>query len=244
MTGTDRGHSLVDCIVVGGGLAGLACAQRLAGAGRSVSVLEAEEAPGGRARTVWHRGRPVDRGFQVLFRSYPKTREMLKAIGLPRRDLRPVDGGAVFIADGATTRLGASKLAALRFGGLSVRDRALLVKLAGSVVARSPESLLREGDTGQDTEHYLRDFGFSGDALERFFRPLFGVITLDRSLGADAGYFRFLMSMLARGPAVIPSDGLAMVAEWTSAAIRQAGGSVELGVRVSRFETDADGRSF
>ena len=63
----------------------------------------------------------------------------------------------------------------------------------------------------------LRDLGFSGEAIDRFFRPLFGVITLDRSLGADEGYFRFLMSMLARGPAVIPSDGLGMIAEWTSA---------------------------
>ena len=68
-----------DCVVVGGGLAGLACAQRLATSGRSVLVLEADEAPGGRARTVWHRGRPVDRGFQVLFRSYPQTRDLLQA---------------------------------------------------------------------------------------------------------------------------------------------------------------------
>ena len=58
----------LDCVVVGGGLAGLACAHALIAAGRTVHVLEAEEAPGGRARTVWHRGRPVDRGFQVVFR--------------------------------------------------------------------------------------------------------------------------------------------------------------------------------
>ena len=48
--------------------------------------------------------------------------------------------------------------------------------------------------------------------------------------------------MLARGPAVIPSDGLGMVAEWTTAAIRQAGGMVELGVRASALEPDAQGR--
>ena len=71
---------------------GLSCAHDLARAGRSVHVVEAEEAPGGRARTVWHRGRPVDRGFQVLFRAYPRTRALLRAIGIPRRDLRPVGG--------------------------------------------------------------------------------------------------------------------------------------------------------
>ncbi len=233
----------LDCIVVGGGIAGLACAQRLAAGGSSVTVLEADEAPGGRARTVWHRGRPVDRGFQVLFRSYPETRGLLKAIGLPRRDLRPIDGGAVFIGDaGETHRLGASKLGALRFGGIGPRDRALLVKLAASVVARPPHALLEPAAAGRSTEDFLRDRGFSAAAIERFFRPLFGVVTLDRSLGADEGYFRFLMSMLARGPAVIPSDGLGMIAEWTSAAVRQAGGVVEFGARVVALETGTDGR--
>lgn len=232
----------LDCIVVGGGLAGLACAQRLASSGRRVSVLEAEESAGGRARTVWHRGRPVDRGFQVLFRSYPQTRRLLKAIGLPRRDLRPIDGGAVFVGPQGTSRLGTSKLAAVRFGGLHRRDRLLLMRLAASVVAQSPETLLAPGGADRSADEFLRERGFSNDALDRFFRPLFGVVTLDRRLGADEGYFRFLMSMLARGPAVIPSDGLGMVAEWSSAAVRQAGGSVELGVRVSGLEADREGR--
>lgn len=233
----------LDCIVVGGGLAGLACAQRLASSGRSVTVLEAEEAPGGRARTVWHRGRPVDRGFQVLFRAYPQTKALLSAIGMPRRDLRPVDGGAVFIdAAGAAHRFSASRIGALRFGGMSARDRGLLVKLAASVVTRSPESLLEPVQAERSTEDLLRASGFSDGAIEGFFRPFFGVVTLDRTLGADEGYFRFLMSMLVRGPSVIPSDGLGMIAEWTSAAVRQAGGVVELGARVVALETGTDGR--
>ena len=100
-----RGEGL-DCVIVGGGLAGLACAHGLVKAGRSVHVVEAEEAPGGRARTVWHRGRPVDRGFQVVFKAYPRTRELMRAVGIPRRDLRPVSGGAVFVhGDGTIHRL-------------------------------------------------------------------------------------------------------------------------------------------
>src|SRR6056297_4078301 len=38
-----------EVVVVGAGLAGLSAAMRLAGAGRSVTVLEREDAPGGRA---------------------------------------------------------------------------------------------------------------------------------------------------------------------------------------------------
>lgn len=46
-TGADGRAEGLDCVVVGGGLAGLACAHALIAAGRTVHVLEAEEAPGG-----------------------------------------------------------------------------------------------------------------------------------------------------------------------------------------------------
>ena len=91
---------------------------------------------GGRARTVWHRGRPVDRGFQVVFKAYPRTRELMRAVGIPRRDLRPVSGGAVFVhGDGTLHRLGTSKVAALRFTGLR------------GAVARSPSRVIHSEDT-------------------------------------------------------------------------------------------------
>jgi phytoene dehydrogenase-like protein len=242
MAATSATGAELDCVVVGGGLAGLGCAQRLARAGRSVQVLEAQETPGGRGRTVWHRGRPVDLGFQVMFRGYPRTRELVRAAGIPSRDLRPVAGGAVFVDDGRAVRLRASRLGLARFAGLSGADRARLARLGASVVGRPPESLLALDDDAGSAEDVLRDAGLSADALERVLRPLFGVMTLDRTLGIDPGYFRFLLSMLVRGPAVIPSDGLGMLAEWTSAAVRQDGGAVELGARVTALETDGDGR--
>jgi phytoene dehydrogenase-like protein len=207
-----------------------------------VHVVEAEEAPGGRGRSVWHRGRPVDRGFQVLFRAYPRTRALLRSIGIPRRDLRPVAGGAVFLGDDETHRLGTSRLAIAGFGGLAPRDRARLVRLAAEVAARPPQSLLDDAEDARSAEDLLHERGFSDAAIDGFFRPLFGVILLDRTLSADAGYFRFLLAMLARGPVVMPSDGLGMVAEWTTAAIRQAGGMVELGVRAAALEPEAGGR--
>ena len=242
MTGSGGRAQELDCVVVGGGLAGLSCAHDLMRAGRSVHVVEAEEAPGGRARSVWHRGRPVDRGFQVLFRAYPRTRALLRSIGISRRDLRPVAGGAVFVDGGGARRLGTSRLAVASFTGLAPGDRARLMRLGTEVAARPPQSLLDDGEDAGSTEDFLRERGFSEDAIERFFRPLFGVILLDRGLSADAGYFRFLFAMLARGPAVIPSDGLGMVAEWTTAAVRQGGGMVELGVRAAALEADATGR--
>jgi len=240
MTGPGTAEG-VDCIVVGGGLAGLACAHGLVGAGRSVLVLEAEEAPGGRARTDWHRGRPVDRGFQVLPAGYPATRALLRAIGLPRRDLRPVSGGAVFMNGAENPRFGTSPLATLGFRALPPGDRVRLAKLGASVMTTPPEVLLAGGDEAPSTEAYLVSQGFSEQAMDGFFRPFFGVVLQDRSLAADPGYFRFLLAMLGKGAPVIPSDGMGMIAEWTSAAVRQAGGTVELGVRVEALEPDAAG---
>jgi phytoene dehydrogenase-like protein len=242
MTGPGTAEEGFDCVVVGGGLAGLACAHGLVTSGRSVHVLEAEEAPGGRARTVWHRGRPVDRGFQVLFSAYPRTRALLRAIGLPRRDLRPVSGGAVFMNGAENPRFGTSPLAPFGFRGLPPADRVRLARLAASALATPPDALLARDDEAPSTEAFLRSRGFSEQAMEGFFRPFFGVVFQDRSLAADPGYFLFLMSMLGRGSSVIPSDGLGMIAEWTSAAVRQAGGIVELGVRVEGLEPDTAGR--
>ena len=54
-----------DVVVVGAGLAGLACAGDLARAGHSVTVLEASDGPGGRVRTDHVDGFRLDRGFQI-----------------------------------------------------------------------------------------------------------------------------------------------------------------------------------
>ena len=55
-----------DVIVVGAGVAGLACARRLAAAGRAPLVLERSNAVGGRVRTDVVDGFLLDHGFQVL----------------------------------------------------------------------------------------------------------------------------------------------------------------------------------
>lgn len=54
--------SRYDAVVVGAGAAGIAAARELAGAGRSVLVIEARDRVGGRAWTVHHQGLPIDLG--------------------------------------------------------------------------------------------------------------------------------------------------------------------------------------
>ena len=76
-------------VVVGAGLAGLACAIRLQQEGLEVSVLEASDGVGGRVRTDLVEGFRLDRGFQVLLTAYPETRRMLDAAALDLRTFLP-----------------------------------------------------------------------------------------------------------------------------------------------------------
>ena len=234
-------HLSVDVVVVGAGLAGLAAAHRLAVNGRTVRVIESEGAPGGRARTDWYQGRPVDRGFQVAFSAYPSFGKLVREIGIPADDLRPLSGGAAFFDGGRWSQLSSSPKPLLGFSGLGASDRARLARLAAEVRFAPGASLLARDDVAPTTEGFLRARGFSEQAIDGVFRPLFGVIFLDRSLSADPGYFLFLFSMLIRGPAVLPADGVGMIADWAAGAIRKAGGHFEFGTRVISLVRDGDG---
>src|SRR5262245_4303974 len=67
-------------VVVGAGLGGLACAVRLAGAGREITVLEREAGPGGRAGRQRLSGYEFDTGPTVL--TMPELiAETLAAVG-------------------------------------------------------------------------------------------------------------------------------------------------------------------
>ncbi|MGI9539539.1 MAG: FAD-dependent oxidoreductase [Miltoncostaeaceae bacterium] len=229
------------CVVVGGGLAGLAAGLRLREAGHEVALLEAGADPGGRTRTTWHRGRPVARGFQVTFAGYRETRRFARAAGVPKRDLRPMSGGAVFVGPDGARPFPHSPTALARFEGLVRADRCRLAKLGAEVLRGDPASRLGAGSDEWTTEEFLRGRGFGEEALDRFFRPFFGNVFLDHSLSADAGYFRFLLASMARGPAVIPSDGQGMLADWACAALGQRGGDVALGSTVEALELDGRG---
>ena len=79
-----------EVVIVGAGLAGLACARVLSDAGVEVVVLEASDGVGGRVRTDVVDGFQLDRGFQVLLTEYPEAKRQLDYAAL---DLRALDRG-------------------------------------------------------------------------------------------------------------------------------------------------------
>ena len=73
-------------LIIGAGLAGLTCAKVLHESGRQVLLLEAADQVGGRVRTDIHEeGYRLDRGFQVLFTSYPAASRHLSYETLKQR---------------------------------------------------------------------------------------------------------------------------------------------------------------
>ena len=74
-------------LIVGAGLAGLACALTVRRAGRTVLLFAREEVVGGRVRTDGIEGYRLDRGFQVLLTAYPEARRFLNFEELDLRSL-------------------------------------------------------------------------------------------------------------------------------------------------------------
>ena len=90
-----------DVVVVGAGLAGLACARELMGSGLDVLVLEADDGVGGRVRTDCVDGVLVDRGFQLLNPTYPALRRVVDVDALR---LQPLGAGVVVTRGDPVTR--------------------------------------------------------------------------------------------------------------------------------------------
>jgi phytoene dehydrogenase-like protein len=186
-------------------MAGLTCATRLRAAGWEPLVLEAADRAGGRVGSVRHpSGHLIDRGFQVLFSGYPTVGRVLS---LPALDLRAFDAGALLRA-GAGWQAVANPLlhpgdvlSSLAAGLVGPRDAVTLARV-------SAEALAGWGQPGERTTDYLQRLGCSEGLLNRFLRPFFSGIWLDRTLDVDATVFRFYWRMLLQGRAVLPAAGM------------------------------------
>jgi len=193
-------------IIVGAGIAGLCCARKLSADGVPALVLEASDAVGGRVSTDVLDGFLLDRGFQVLLTAYPEAQEVLD---YDRLDLQLFTPGALIwtgrqlerVAD--PLRCPSQLWATLRASIGTLGDKLRMARLRSAV----QRGLGHE----RSTEQALRDFGFSERMIDTFFRPWFGGVFLDRSLGASSHSFEFTFKMLSTGSAALPAGGMAAI---------------------------------
>ncbi len=225
-------------VVVGAGLAGLACARELLARGREVTVLEASDGVGGRVRTDVVDGFRLDRGFQVHLTSYPEAARVLDHAAL---DLRAFQPGALVWHGGRSHRVGdpfrqtADLIPTLRAPIGSLTDKVKIALLRRRVRSVAPADLLRGPDG--PTSLALRDAGFSPTIVARFFQPFLAGVLLDPDLATSRRLFDIYWRSFADGEAVLPAAGMGAIPAQLAGALPE--GTVRLGRAVVAVEAGA-----
>jgi len=217
-----------DVVVAGAGLAGLVAARRLAEDGFGVTLFERESTVGGRVRSTHADGFTFDRGFQVLFTAYPAARRELDFDAL---DLRAFSPGAVICRGDRRATLGdplrdpSALVPSVLNREVSTTDKLRTLALTRELRGKSVEDVWASEDA--TIEQYLVARGFSERYVDRFVRPFYGGITLDRSLSTSKRVFEFTFKMLAEGKTVVPAGGMGAITEQLAERARAAGVRIE-----------------
>jgi oxygen-dependent protoporphyrinogen oxidase len=166
---------MIDVVVIGGGIAGLAAADRLAEAGAEVTLVEAADRLGGNVYTTSFAGHPLDLGAEVFVTRESTAIELCTELGLDdqlvtpvstrafvstARGLRPLPSGAIGRMPGGLAELLGSRL-------LSPRG---LGRCGWDLIARS-----REPDDDVAIGEVVRS-RLGHEVLERIVDPLLGGI--------------------------------------------------------------------
>lgn len=222
-----------DVVIVGAGLAGLACATRLGSSGLELRVLEASDRVGGRVRTDPARGFLLDRGFQVLLTAYPEAGRILDLDGLDLRSFLPgarVRVGDRFVRVGDPLRRPRDLWSTLRAPVGTTADKLRLLRLRATLSRGSPEP---DPGAERSTLARLRAEGFSSRIVQRFFRPFLGGIFLESGLETPESFFEFVFRVFSVGSAVLPAEGMEAVPR--QLAERLSPGTIRTGARVVRL---------
>ncbi len=224
-------------IIVGGGIAGLACARRLNTRGVAVLVLEAAGRVGGRIQTDRQDGYLLDRGFQVLQTAYPEAR---RALDFPRLRLRNFAPGTMvrirgrFYALADPLRRPGKLIDTLTAPIGSMADRLRLLRLARRVTRTPLDALFRQPES--TAMQFLHAEGFSDAMIWRFFAPFFGGVCLDPQIRASSRVLQYVLRMFANGEAALPAGGMQQIPLQLAEDLPMA--CLRTGVRVRQVRRD------
>ena len=201
-----------DVLIIGAGLAGLACARHLADAGVSFQVIEASDGIGGRVRTDDFEGFLLDRGFQVLLTAYPEAQRTLDYHALDLKRFAPgafswFAGRMNQLVDPWRTPGGWGMALRSDFGGYF--DKLRVLRLRSHLRGSSIDQIFKQPE--RSSKDALAAAGFSDEFIHRFFRPFFGGILLDGELKSSSRMFEFVFKMLSEGDTAVPARGMGAI---------------------------------
>ncbi|MEY5010396.1 MAG: hypothetical protein RLZZ253_1535 [Verrucomicrobiota bacterium] len=222
-------------LIVGGGLAGLACAVRLHAAGVRPLIFEGSDGVGGRVRTDPLDGFLLDRGFQVFLDAYPEAGELLDKESLDLRAFRP--GALIHQTSGMERVMDVFREprhlleSALSPVG-SFADKLRVAGLRLRLMGRSTQEIA--GHEDMTTESYLQRAGFSAAMIDGFFRSFYGGIFLERELQTSSRMFEFTFKMFSQGRATLPAKGMGEIPRQLAARLSPA--AIRLGAPVTQIQ--------
>lgn len=205
-------------LVVGAGLAGLACVRSLVDAGVDATLLEGSRRVGGRLGSTVVDGIVCDLGFQVSMSNYRSLASLVPERLVPRHDF---EAGAAVVTDrGGTTILDPARrpfaAASPLFTGF-VKPGDLL---AAYRLRRDATKIAHGGHVPGTASDQLDRCGFSERFRSEFLRPFFSGVLLDENLDVPADRFLDTVHRFATGRAQLPEGGMQSIAEAMADPIR------------------------
>lgn len=192
-------------LIVGGGMAGLACAMTLQQAGVPFLLFEQDEKVGGRVQTDEFDGYRLDRGFQVLLTAYPEAKRFLDYEKLELRKCYP--GSRVWykdkfhqVSDPFRHPLDGVCSVFNPIGSFWDKVKVGMLRL-GLLSTRSMEDTL-------STTEALAELGYSEAMIDRFWKPFMRGVFLENELSTSVRKFEETFSLFAKGDTVLPRLGI------------------------------------
>ncbi|WP_182377669.1 FAD-dependent oxidoreductase [Nocardioides sp. WS12] len=217
-------------VIIGAGLAGLACAARLHAEQVPVVVLEAAEAVGGRIRTDVVDGFTIDRGFQVLNTAYPALQT---GVDVDRLALRRLPRGVRIRRQGALHDIrhplaspGAA-LGDLTTSVVGLRSKVALARYVASSVAARPSTIKGRADV----EARAAWAQLPDDVVDDVLTAFFAGVVLEAEITTSRVFTDLMMRMFVHGNSAVPAAGMQALPE--ELARQLPAGTVRLGTPVA-----------
>ena len=198
-----------DVIIVGSGISGLNCANKLSAAGLKVLVIEKSDSVGGRIKTGSVNDFKLNRGFHVLLTAYPEVKSTFNSEKLNLNKFFP----------GCLIWTGSSMLEVVDPLKHPIKGIKQLInpigKLKDYLVLIYLWIILRFGlpsRKGISTNEYFKELGFSDLIITRFLRPFFSGVFLESKLKTSVEKFNEVFKYFLRGDVVLPSQGIVSLA--------------------------------
>ena len=192
-------------LIVGAGMAGLACAVTLHRSGVPFLLFDRDEKVGGRVQTDEIDGYRLDRGFQVLLTAYPEAKRFLDYEKLELKSCYPgsrvwYNGKFHQVSDPFRHPFDGVCSVFNPIGSFFDKLKVGMLRMGLKSTSRYPDDV--------PTMEALQDLGFSELMINRFWKPFMRGVFLENDLSTSVRKFEETFRLFAEGETVSPHLGI------------------------------------